>query len=620
MTLFFCLFEELKIRLAYGIIILHINNHFELYVIFIARRVFMRTATKITSIILSIFMLLGILCAAPLSVSAADSTSGTYKNVSYTISGNILTVSGTGATGGEFGERTPWLDYSDSITKIVVGEGITEISNSFFTGMGKVTSVSLPDSLKTLGQYAFSNNSSLEKIVFPNGLEKVDSMAFLYCKKLKSINFPKNCVFGSWAFDFCGFTSVAVPDSFEGELGGYCFCNNESLHIATIGKNTKKIGKGVFASCNDLNNLVVSSSNPYYTTKDNVLYNKDMTELLFYAPGKTNTKFTIPSGVKVIGENSFDRISTLTSIVIPEGVTTLKEAAFRNCENLAEISFPDSLENIESYALLKTAWLDNQPEGMIYVGKIAFKLKGDNTKVVRVKMGTKKIAAGCFQNCTKLTRVFLNASLTEIGADAFYGCESLNDVVIPDGVTELGDTAFYKCNSLTNLTIGKGLTKLEPFVFAMCEKLEEVEIPDNITEICEYAFHGDPAMKKLIVPASVKSIGSYAIGYYPANNKFFSNTNLTVYGYKKSSAENYCNNYRIKFSALDGDKIGDVNGDNSVDILDANAIQKYSVGKLNLSKDRLNLADVNDDGTVDIFDATDIEKYVVRKITEFKKK
>lgn len=580
----------------------------------------MRITNKITSLFLSVFTLLGIFFAAPFSVSAAVTASGTFENISYKIEDNVLTISGNGATGGKIGDTKPWYDYRESITKIVVEEGITDIGKSFFSGLGKVTEVSLPDSLNSLGEYAFSNNSSLAKIVFPDNLSSIGSFAFLYCRNLKNINFPKKCNFGSWTFDDCGFTSLLIPSSFEGSISGYCFSNNSNLKRVTVGENVNLNGRGIFSGCGQLNLLSVSSDNPYVCTVDNVLYTKDMSELLFYAPGKKNTEFTVPDGVKIIGDYSFDDIEALTKVTLPEGVTTLEEGAFRGCTNLSTFSFPDSLENIESYALDNTAWLDNHADGMIYVGKIAFNLKGDSTKVVRIKMGTKKIAAGCFSNCTSLTRVFLNASLTEIGESAFYGCTLLNDVEIPDNVTEIGNKAFYDCDSLTNIKIGKGITKLNKFVFAMCDKLEELEIPDNITYIDEYAFHGDTAMKKLTVPASVKNIEYYAIGYYPVNNMYVSNSDLTVYGYKGSAAEKYCSKYSLYFIALDSGKIGDVNGDNSIDVLDAMEIQKYAVGKIKLTGEKLNLADVNNDNSVDILDAADIHKYSVGKITEFKKK
>ena len=73
---------------------------------------------------------------------------------------------------------------------------------------------------------------------------------------------------------------------------------------------------------------------------DNVLYTKDLSKLIFYAPGRDRASFTIPNGVKTIGDYSFDGVESLTKLTIPEGVTVIEQSAFENCTNLTDIDFP----------------------------------------------------------------------------------------------------------------------------------------------------------------------------------------------------------------------------------------------------------------------------------------
>ncbi len=153
-------------------------------------------------------MILSIICAAPITASATVTASGTFENISYKIEDGVLTVSGTGDTGGSYGQTKPWSEYKSSITKIVVSDGITKISDSLFISLSKVTEVSLPNSLKEIGKYAFSNDYSLESVTFPESLETVKTLAFLSCSNLKKINFPPKCAFGAWAFMNCGFTTL----------------------------------------------------------------------------------------------------------------------------------------------------------------------------------------------------------------------------------------------------------------------------------------------------------------------------------------------------------------------------------------------------------------------------
>ena len=576
---------------------------------------------KSISLILSLVIIFGIITAAPFSASAVSSASGSFANITYDITDGVLTITGSGATGNlGGGDSKPWSEYRDSITKIVVSEGITSIGDNFLRALYKATELELPSTLKTIGKDAFAHNVSITEITFPDGLESVGSFAFEDCTSLKSINFPSKASFGSWAFRKCGFTSIVIPDSYEGELGGYSFSENDNLHIAVIGKGTKKIGRGIFAECYDLTNLIVSDDNPYYTAKENVLYNKDMSTLLFYSPGKIQTSFTVPNSVKTIGDYSFDRINTLTSVTIPNGVTKLDEGAFRSCTNLAEINFPSTIDTIESYALDYTAWLKNQPDGLLYIGKIAFKMIGESPKSVSIKEGTEKIAPECFYKSETLTNVTFPSTLKTIGKSAFDKCAALNNVKIPDNVTTVESSAFSRCDSLSSVKIGKGLDSISEFAFSHCGNLTEFTIPDNITSIGQYAFHIDTALEKLIVPKSVTSFGFCCFGFKVVNNEFVQTDNLTVYLYKNSAAHNYCKSHNLRYILLDGQNIGDVNNDGSIDVLDAASVQKYSSGKADLTTEQLTVADVNDDKNVDVLDAAEIQKYAAGIIKEFKKK
>ena len=580
----------------------------------------MHTKVKLLSIILSAVMILSIICAAPITASATVTASGTFENISYKIEDGVLTVSGTGDTGGTYGQTKPWSEYKSSITKIVVSDGITKISDSLFISLSKVTEVSLPNSLKEIGEYAFSNDSSLESVTFPESLETVKMLAFSSCSNLKKINFPPKCAFGAWAFMNCGFTTLTIPSSYVGTIDSYCFYSNENLRAVSIGSGVNLNCRGPFASCDNLRYLMVDNDNPYVCDVDNVLYTKDLSELIFYAPGRDRASFTIPNGVKTIGGYSFDGVESLTKLTIPEGVTVIEQSAFKNCTNLTDIDFPDSLEKIEANALLNTGWLKNQPEGLIYIGKIAFKMKGYSPATVILKSGTKKIAPDCFSYCSTLKQIVFSDTLGEIGEEAFNKCTQLNNVIIPDSVKVIENSAFYDCDSLTKLKIGKGITKLNPFVFAMCDKLEEVVIPDSVTCIDEFAFHGDSALKKLTIPASATDIRYNAFGFLTENNKYVKNTNLTVYGYTGSAAELYCKNRDIKFVSIGKVPIGDVNGDGSVDVLDAAAVQMNSTGRAGLTNSQLSIADVNNDKIIDVLDAAEIQKYAAGIIKEFKKK
>ena len=110
------------------------------------------------------------------------------------------------------------------------------------------------------------------------------------------------------------------------------------------------------------------------------------------------------------------------------------------------------------------------------------------------------------------------------------------------------------------------------------------------------------------------------------NNKLIEGTDYTITSYinndnflgKISGIGNYCNSVSVEYN--NEPIVGDLNGDNSVDVLDATLVQKHSSGTADLTEKQLAAADVNSDNNVDILDAIEIQKFAAGKITEFKKK
>ena len=146
------------------------------------------------------------------------------------------------------------------------------------------------------------------------------------------------------------------------------------------------------------------------------------------------TSITIPNSVKEIGSCAFQYCTGLTSIKIPEGVTSLGNSAFGYCNNLSSITIPSTVTSIGDWALVNTAWYKNQPDGLIYAGKMAYKYKGtmpDNTNI-NITPGTVGIADNAFGDCyDRLTSVTIPNGVISIGYGAFSQCSGLSSVTIP---------------------------------------------------------------------------------------------------------------------------------------------------------------------------------------------
>lgn len=300
------------------------------------------------------------------------------------------------------------LGYYGTESNITLPNTVTKINDDALKGNKKIVSVTIPGSVKDIGNNAFQGCPNLEEIIFTNPDKASNTLiirvsAFQDCPKLTKCEIPAR------AYQVVG---------------------------------------NIFKGCTSLKEVKVNDNNPYYFTKDGVLFGPalvnykpqydDAYALQSYPAGRQGA-YTIPSSVNgkeidQVWTSGFEGAASLTDITIPASIGRLGTAAFENT-GLTHVTIPDTVQQVDP---------------------------------------------AVFQNCTSLVSVKLPNGITEIDQYLFANCISLQHVDMPDTITKINIYAFHNCTSLTSLALPKGLTSLSVGCFEKCYNLQHVVVPPSV--------------------------------------------------------------------------------------------------------------------------------------------
>ena len=229
------------------------------------------------------------------------------------------------------------------------------------------------------------------------------------------------------------------------------------------------------------------------------------------------SSLSIPSAinghtVKQIDTGALSDNRIITSVTIPNGVTTIGFSAFNGCIKLEKIKFSSNLDTVCENAFNNTKWFNNQSNGLVYVGKVAYKYKGDmprNTKIT-VKSDTVSISESAFKDCANPTAILIPSSVKHIDKYAFYNCQGLTKLNFNDGIERIENDAFGSCEKLTSVNFSETLKSIGAFAFVECKKLSEITIPQSVTSVGEYAFSGCENLASVTVSDDLPYVGGRA--------------------------------------------------------------------------------------------------------------
>lgn len=397
-------------------------------------------------------------------------------------------------------------------------------------GRGYEGSYTIPDTVKTIGTYAFASCQSLTSVTVGKNVETVEAYAFQYCDKL---------------------TTLAFPNTLK-TTSSYSFRGCTALETVTLGNSLETVGSYAFESCSKLDGVV------------------------------------LPDTCLTINSYAFHNCYALSSIDVGQGLTSINYEAFWNCGKLKSITLPQTLTKIETYAF-EYAGLESIviPDSVTNMGTNVFSgcssLKtavwgsGVNNipsctfngctsmETMDIPSTVTSVSDYAFNGCTALATVTFNEGLASIGSYSFNGCKALTSVSLPDSLTTLGGNAFNNCTALESFYAGKGVTSLPVSVFASDTSLKEVNVsadneryssvdgvlfdkdgteiivfprakegkyklPDTVEKINESAFDRANKITEVTIGESVKSIGKNAFRDCTALTKIIINDSCETIG------------------------------------------------------------------------------------------
>ncbi len=276
-----------------------------------------------------------------------------------------------------------------TIPSTLAGYPVTGLSDNAFQSCAGLSSIALPTSLKTIGNYAFSGCRGVGSITIPASVTMIGNSAFSYCSSLSRVTFSGN------------------PQSIGASALSYCTL----LDYVTLPDSLTSLGAGVFNECTSLSTLKLPSN--LTAIPSNFLYNC-----------ANLSSLTIPATVTAIGERAFQGCTGLLSINIPEGITDIPLCAYYACSSLRSITLPSTLKTIGASAFWGCSSL----------------------RSVNFPAGLTTITQGAFIGCYNINSITLPATVTSIGSNAFFSNLELKTITIQRSIPPSMGTQVFDDN------------------------------------------------------------------------------------------------------------------------------------------------------------------------------
>ena len=368
-------------------------------------------------------------------------------------------------------DGTPWLKaqgefvirdgtliaYQGTATEVTVPDGVREIGGGAFASwynedMTNLTRVTLPTSLKYIGDCAFAECENLATITIPASVKTIGEEAFYYCTALTAIDIPASVrTIDSYAFEDCKKLATVTGCAGVKQFGAYTFYNT--------------------AFWNNVQDGIVQLG----------------TTVLGYN-GTLPATLTIPEGVTKIAPSAFAYNGEVKTLTLPSSLEEIGSGAFRY-SNVKAVNGGDNVTTVPAYTFSGTPYestcYDDRGDTsksfeLVRLGKVVCGYRGACPATIAISDDVTgiwpELFSAMYDNTTSnITAVTVGSGVKTIGEEAFYGAENLKSATISGPLEEFGWGVFGDCTSLTDATLTGSFLQLED-TFFNCTSLVNVAI------------------------------------------------------------------------------------------------------------------------------------------------